>query len=481
MNESLQQVTELRQLQQLSPLQVQYARALEMTGPEFDEEVRRALDENPALEEDIDNPLLPPDDGDGENFEYTESAEEMQRADYKSEDEMPTYRLNAYNRSSDDPVYDPAQSHTAATTLLDTLTAQLELLDIDETLRSLALYVAGNIDGNGYLTRTIDQMVNDLAFSTGLDVTRNLMEDAVDLIRTLDPPGVGASDLRQSLLLQLQRLDPDRKSVADALTVVRDYFDLFANKRYDRLMSAARLNEERLGAALDIIRTLNPKPGAPYESQTGEDRMRRIIPDFEVEPCGSRFIVTLTSNAPNLRVARSFELGDQHGISRQKDEEMAFVRRKRDEAADFIRASEMRRDTLTRVMKAIATIQRDFFVTGDPLTLRPMILKDVSAMTGDDLSVISRATAGKYVQTPTGIYPLKYFFNERPKDDLDASSHELLMALRQEIEGEDPHRPLSDQALSDRLTERGYDIARRTVTKYRERLGLPVARLRRKL
>ncbi len=480
MKESLQQLTETRLQQVLSPMQVQYARALEMTGPEFDEEVRRALDENPALEEDPDVPLLPRNDDGDSSSGFNETAEEMQRADYGSEDDIPAYRLQASNRSADDPEYDPSSGHTAVMTLMDALSDQIEMLDLDETARNLAIYVAGNIDSNGYLTRTVDQMVDDLAFGTGITVSRGEIQDAVNLIRTLDPPGVGASDLRQTLLLQLRRLKPGQK-INDAIEIVRDYFDLFANKHYDRLHSATRLSEERLRDAIEVIRTLNPKPGAAYESVTGEDKLRRIIPDFDLEIDGSRISVTLLGSQPHLKVADSFEIDDSRSSSRDRADELTFIRRKRDEASDFIRTAEMRRETLLRVMRAIVSLQREFFLTNDPLLLKPMILKDISAKTGDDLSVISRATAGKYVQTPAGIYPLKFFFNERPKDDLDASAHELLEALKQAIENEDPRHPLSDQALSEQLSAQGYDIARRTVTKYRERLGLPVARLRRKL
>lgn len=480
MNESLQQVTETRLQQGLSPLQVQYARALEMTGLEFDDEVRRALDENPALEEDEDTTLMPRNDSGDDGATFDESPEEVQRADYRDEDDMPSYRVASSNRSADDPVYDPSGSQTAATTLLDYLRGQLELLDLDQEMRGLTGYVIGNLDRNGYLTRTVGQMVDDLAFGAGVIVSDERMGEAVELVRSLDPAGVGAGDLRQCLVLQLRRMAQDERT-SDALRIVSDYFDLFANKHYDRLRSATQMSDSRLREAVDLIRSLDPKPGASFEAETGEDRFRRIVPDFEVETDGPRITVSMTGDQHRLRVAPSFVIDEHSQRGSRYPEEAAFVRRRRDEAADFIRAAEMRRDTLMRVMRAIVTLQHDFFMTGDPLSLRPMILKDVAALTGDDLSVISRATGGKYVQTATGIYPLKFFFNERPKEDLDASAHELLDALRNEIESEDTAHPLSDQALSERLTARGYDIARRTVTKYRERLGLPVARLRRKL
>lgn len=478
MKESLQQIAEQRLQQSLSPLQVQVARTLEMNGPEFEEEVRRVLDDNPALEEDTDTPLLP--QGDDSGSEFGETAEQMQLADYGSEDDIPNYRLNASNRSADDPVYDPASSQASEMTLHDYLEAQLDVADIpDPRVRQLARYAVGNIDSNGYLTRTADEMINDITFATGIVPARDEMQKAVAAVQALDPAGVGAYDLRQCLLLQLARMESN-EAVDDAREIVTHYFDLFANRHYDQLKAETHLGDDRLRAALEEIRSLTPKPGAAFDDNAGADRLRRIVPDFEVEGEGQRLTVSLSGVQPQLRVAESFNIDDNTGM-RRNSAEMLFVKRKRDEAADFIRAAAMRRDTLLRVMRAIVKIQRDFFVTGDPLRLKPMILKDVAQITGDDLSVISRATAGKYVQTPTGIYPLKFFFNERPKDDLDASAHELLDALRKEIEGEDHKHPLSDQALAEQLAAKGYDIARRTVTKYRERLGFPVARLRREL
>ena len=485
MKESLQQVTEQRQQQTLSPLQVQLARTLEMTGPEFEEEVRRALDENPALEEDSSaSDVLPKsDDGDSPG-EFTETPEQMMLADYRNDEEIPHYRLNVSNRSADDEVWDPASTQTSATTLRDFLEQQLAIADTDESLRPLAAYVMGNIDSNGYLTRTADEMVDDIAFAGGPVIPRDSMLKAVALVQQLEPAGVGAYDLRHTLLLQLNRLDRSDAAVADAHAIIADYFDLFAARHFDRLKSSLSLSDNRLREALALIRTLNPKPGAQFEAEPGEDRLSRIVPDFEVEVDGPRVSVTMTGNMPQLRVAESFLIDDDSSLKKRgaSSDAMMFVRRKRDEAADFIRAAATRRETLLRVMKAIARIQRDFFMSGgDPYRLHPMILKDVAAITGDDLSVISRATAGKYVQTPSGIYPLKFFFNEKPKENIDASTRQLLDALRAEIEAEDPHDPLSDQALAERLAARGYDIARRTVTKYREKLGLPVARLRRQI
>lgn len=308
------------------------------------------------------------------------------------------------------------------------------------------------------------------------------MRSALDTLRRLDPAGVGASDLRDCLLLQLRRLDP-QQDVADATEIITHYFDLFAGMKMDRLMTAASLSESRLKAAIDLIRTLNPKPGATFEGSDSEAEIRaaHITPDFYVETDGDRLLLSMPDNLPHLAIEQSFDV-DNIEISprmpRRDADALAFLKSRRDSAADFIKAIGMRRETLWRVMTAIMRHQRDFFLTDDELKLRPMILKDIAAATGYDISVVSRATQGKYVATAGGVYPLKFFFNERPKSDSDASSLEIMAALRHLVDQENKRSPLSDEALTAALKAQGYDIARRTVAKYREKAGIPVARLR---
>lgn len=480
MKESLSQATELSQQLSLSPLQVQFARALEMTGPEFEDDVRRAVDENPALEADTDDALLPLDDNGRPSGEFAESADQIQRADYRNDDDAP-----AWSRASADDDAPGAETfaEAAGETLLESLMSQIAELQLSDREKALAEYVAGDIDDNGYLTRTPRQIANDLTFNVGVETSADEIERIADLIRGFEPPGVGAVDLRQALMLQLERLDPSSEAVADAMTIARDHFDLFTRKHFDRIAPASGIAPERVGAALDLLRSLNPKPGASFGRDRAQERLRHITPDFEVEPDPSgRLTLSMGNSIPRLRVEASFAADDiVVGRKRDADAALAFIRRKRDEALDYIRAARMRQETLWNVMTAILKLQKEFMTSGNPTDLKPMILKDVAALTGYDLSVVSRATAGKYVATPHGVYPLKYFFNERPKEELDASSHEILEALRKVIEAEDKRSPLSDQAIAERLQADGYDIARRTVTKYRERLGLPVARLRREL
>ena len=434
---------------------MRFVRMLEQTETEIEEEIKRELDENPALE----------------------------RGD--DPDPVPAYRYAMSNRSADDDTFEPtAYAEARAATLPEHLCQQLAELDLPERVRTLAEFMTGSIDPNGYFTRTLPQLSADAAIATDgrLEPSEAELRQAFDAIRSLDPAGTGAMDLRDCLLLQLRRMK-DSEAVRDAVTIVRDYFDLFSKRHYDRLSSRARLSDERLRKALDMIQGLNPKPGALIEQSNSGDRMRHIIPDFnvEIEPSG-RASVSLNGHLPELAIAESFVPDGNAALpDRRNREARAFIRARHDEAQQLIRMVNSRAETLMAVMKAIVSLQLRFFESGNTADIKPMILKDVAELTGYDLSVISRATAGKYVATPNGVFQLKMLFNERRKEDSDTSAHEILDVISNMIAEEDKHRPLTDEAIKDRLTSLGYDIARRTVAKYREQLDLPVARLRRTL
>lgn len=467
-----------RQQQTLAPLQLQYVKALEMTAPEFDDEVRRELDDNPALEAvDEDSPA--------ETESFGESAEELQSADYSDPDEMPQYLLEAHNWSADGEM----REHVAVSggeSLLESLQRQLnEMRGISDDERRIAGFIIGNIDDNGYLTRSPAALANDISIACNADVTTRQVNKVLKKVQLLDPPGIGAVDLRDTMLIQLRRRNDGSAAFRYAIAIVKDYFDLLSKMHLNRLRSSMWIPRDMLDEAMKIIRTLDPKPGAQVGG--GEDaRTRHITPDFYVEvDADDNITLSLGGNVPMLRVEESFtvdpEPTSKNGrLTRMEEAARAFVRQKRDEANLFINAARMRRETLRRVMTAIVGIQREFFLTDDPMKLKPMVLKDVSAVTGDDLSVISRATSGKYVATRQGIYPLKYFFNEHRKDGEDSSSYHVMEIIRSMIEKEDKTAPLSDDALADDLKKRGFKVARRTVAKYRERLALPVARLRRR-
>lgn len=477
MEESLRLTTQQKLQQRLTPLQVQFVKMLEMTGPEVEDEVRRAIDENPALEAvDTDH------SSQGDNDDYAESAEEMQLADYRGDD-IPTYRLEAKNHSADDRYYEPTATYEGDT-LIETLNTQIAQLTDDDTIKKIAEYIIGNLDDNGYMTRSLQAITDDIAFQAGMDVSPEQVRRAWDAVRSLDPPGVGAVDLRDSLLLQLRRRRPS--PVRDrAIEIIGDFFDLFSKKHFDRIASLTGMTDPQLRDAMSMIRQLNPKPGSGLQPSSIDDKTRHINPEFSVESDGDTITLNMLNNIPELQIEQSFRADSPIEIpsatERQKRDALLFMKQKRDEAATFMKIVKMRQETLYRVMTAIIKLQRDFFTSDDPALIKPMILKDVAALTGYDLSVISRSTAGKYVMTPRGVYPIKMFFNERPKEDEDTSSIQILDALRKIIDEEDKHHPLSDRAITDAMRSKGFDIARRTVTKYREKAGLPVGRLRKEM
>ena len=479
-----------QRLQQgLSPMQVQYVKMLEMTGPEIEDEVSRALDENPALER-ADHADTEPTDSDGGVFD--ESAEQLQLADYRNEEDIPYYRLEARNYGpNDDGDRYTRETPTGGTiSLIDSLTAQLGEQELSPRQMLVGRYIAGNIDDNGYLSRTPAALADDIAIATGLDVSVAEVKAMTATIRNLEPAGVGAVDLRDCLQLQLRRRqNAADTATADALTIVDHYFDLLSKMHYERLASAMGIDTDRLRKAIAVIRSLDPKPGSRYGDD--DNRTRHITPDFIVEVDNDNITLSLQNNIPDLQIELTFrgsgdDTPDASAESPSSRQANAFIRQKRDEAASFIKSLRLRQETLFNVMSAISRLQHRFFITEDPADLRPMILRDIAELTGYDLSVISRATAGKYVATAGGVYPLKFFFNERTKtssgdDSADISTHRILKVLREIIDNEDTTHPLSDEAITTMLRDQGYDIARRTVAKYRERLAIPVARLRHKL
>lgn len=479
MKEALNLSQQQQLVTHLTPQQVQFVRLLEMSTPEVEDEVRRVVDENPALEvvSDVDGPMAV------DNAGFNETAEQLQLADYRSEDDIPYYRLEANNYSADDRYYEPVAVN-GGDSLSETLMRQLGEYDLDDAQYRIASHIVGNLDDNGYLTRPLGAIVGDIAVSSGVETSVEAVKEVFNIVRSLDPPGVGAVDLRDCLLLQLNRREPVTFALKVAREIIADWFDLFSKKHYDSLCSHLELDKDALREALDLIKTLNPKPGAFAGGSDPSDRLRHITPDFNVESDDNgSFVVSMPNRLPELAIERSFELTDKINTpgNRREREARAFIRQKHDDAVGFIRMLSKRSETLFNVMQAIVKLQPDFFRTYDTSKLKPMILKDIAAITGYDLSVISRATSGKYVMTPHGMFPLKIFFNERPKEENDTSSHEILDSMRRIIEAEDGRHPLSDEAIKDAMVALGYDIARRTVAKYRERLGFPVARLRKQL
>lgn len=477
MNENLKLHQNQTLQQTLAPLQVQYVKMLEMNAAAIEDEVRRRVDENPALDESESAPAH-----EWESAPAHENPTGDDSGDYDREDDVADRYMP--NRQSADTADRRLimESNADVPTLSESLTRQLDELDLPAPVSMMARYIIGNLDDNGRLTRTPQALADDISMHTGTDLTVDDLRPALDAVRSLDPAGVGAVDLRDCLLLQLDRRQPGQ-AVDDARRIIADCFDIFATKNLTRLRRCTGLSADRLEAASALIRTLNPKPGNS-EGTNPADRALHITPDFYVEPDEGhpgRFVISLAERIPGLSVSESYspEAEQSVGTAKGADNARAFIRSRRQEATEFIDLLRRRNDTLMAVMRAIVKVQRQFFETEDPSLIRPMILKDISAMTDRDMSVVSRATSGKYVATPGGVYPLKMFFNERPTDDADVSQHAIQQTMRAIIDAEDKQRPLSDEAIQTALAARGMDIARRTVVKYREQMQIPNSRARR--
>lgn len=469
--ESLRQVQQQALQQRLNIQNVALGRLLEMNMVQFEDEVRRELDDNPALE-------LKNGETDKETDDFNETPEQLQLADYADADDIPYYKLEALNHEAGGTAFDPASvmpddSDSVLDILLRRLSNETELQP-DEL--NVARYIIGNLDSNGYLTRSLEDIADDMAINEGIEVSRNKLIKAFEAVRALEPAGIGAIDLRDCLLLQLERLETTPE-VLTAILIIKDNFELFAKKHYDRLGNAVGASASDLERALRLIQSLNPKPAASLAGTP--DSSPHIIPDFilDYDAMTELFTVSLSGRQPDLGIEESFSATHQAG-GRGNSEADAFIKKKRDEATSFIKLAEMRGATLLAIAKTIVSKQSAFFASGDPAEIRPMILKDISAVTGLDISIISRAVAGKYILAPHGVYPLKYLFNERSSASSDTSSLEILEAIKKLINSEDKSSPLTDQELTEKLQASGYDIARRTVAKYRERLGYPVGRLR---
>lgn len=478
-NLQIEQKTTLR----LSQMQLRFVKLLELNAPEAEEAVERELEDNPALEaadETYDEtPQSLTDDG----TEFQETAAQMQRADYASADDVP-WEPNA----EPDPWADGYRADTSES-LYDYLNAQIDQKKLPQLTAATAHYIIGNLDTNGYLRRKLPEIVDDMAFGPGIDVDMTTAQEAFSAVRNLHPPGVGATDLRDCLLLQLAAM-PQSAERDDAAKVAGEGFHEFARKNTHRLVTLLKMPADRVRRAMTLLSSLNPKPGASIGRGDAETAPT-IIPDFIICNSAGELSVTLNNRIPELRISRSFDLAVKEmtaNANRRRTASDEFVRLNWTSARDFIRALRQRQDTLFAVMTAIMEIQKDFFLTDEPRLLKPMGLKEVSARTGFDPSVISRATANKYAATSGGIFPLRYFFTDAvasTESDNTANSEPTRRQAEEEIqalvEAEDKRHPLSDEDLREALADKGFDLSRRTVAKYRDRRGIPVARLRKQI
>jgi RNA polymerase sigma-54 factor len=473
--------------QKLSPQQIQFIKLLQVPTAELDTRIEEELEINPALEEgkseDSDNSEDEFDDNSEEDFSSDDR--DVNIDDYL-DDEYGGYKMQGDgNYSPDDE--DREIPISSQSSLHEQLLSQLNFLRLDESQRIIGRQLIGSIENDGYIRRDLEAIINDLAFSQNIETDFDEVEEILRKIQNFDPAGIAARNLQECLIIQLERKEhPDDPIVQHALMIIQDCFDEFTKKHYSKIQKKCNLSEEEIKEAVNLITRLNPKPGGVAE---GLVRTQYVIPDFILNQVGGKFEISLNSkNAPELRISRSYsEMFDAYDKSDKKDkklkETVTFVKQKLDAAKWFIDAIKQRQNTLLRTMEAILKYQKEFFIDGDETNLRPMILKDIAERIDMDISTVSRVANSKSIQTEFGVYPLKYFFSEEIATDSgeDVSNREVKSVLQTMVNEEDKKRPLSDDKLVKMLNKRGYNIARRTVAKYREQLQIPVARLRKEL
>ena len=462
--------------QKLSPQQIQMIKLLELPAVQLEQRIKQEIEDNIVLEE---------EERSAEDEE--QPPQQISFDEYLREDDTPSYKSRINNFSKDDkqrPVY-----LTEGRSLQEYLVEQLGYRNLPERDLRLAVYLIGSIDEDGYLRRDLESVADDIAFTMGLETTAEELERLLGIIHELEPAGIGARDLRECLLLQMAQMPVNTRPRRLARKILTSYFDEFVKKHYEKLMARLQISEDDFREAIAEIRRLSPKPGNLY-AEGGTDTTPYIIPDFLLDYQDGRFTLSLNSyNVPEVRVNRRYmemirEMVGSDGRVREKDKEaIQFVKNKIDSAKWFISAIKQRHDTLMRTMQTILDYQQEYFKDGDKSKLRPMILKDIADRTGLDVSTISRVVNSKYVQTQFGIILLKSLFSEAMQTDSgeEVSSYEIKNILQQCIDEEDKRRPLTDETLMDILNSKGYRIARRTVAKYREMLGIPVARLRKQI
>ncbi|HAX93234.1 MAG TPA: RNA polymerase sigma-54 factor [Bacteroidales bacterium] len=485
----LKQKLQQKLLQKLSPQQIQMIKLLEIPTLQIEQRIKKELEENPALEEgsEEEDDVSPLEAEEDQYEDNDKDQEEFTLDDYIQEDEIPEYRLQTNNYSKEDEKRSEIP-FSVGSTFQEHLEAQLSLRELTEKQAILGEYILGNIDEDGYLRRELVNIVDDLAFLQNVTTTEKELEEVLEIIQDLDPPGVGARTLRECLLIQLAIKDRTQPALKTAYTVLDLYFEEFSKRHYDKITSKMGITETQLKAAIDEILKLNPKPGSLY-SDSFSRSSQPIIPDFILEHTEEGFDLHLNSrNLPELRLNSSYnEMLQSYVRDKRQKKEMReavmFVKQKIDSARWFIDAIRQRQNTLLLTMNAILKYQEEYFIDGDETKLKPMILKDVAEMTGLDISTVSRVANSKYIQTHFGIMPLKYFFSEGLQTDSgeEVSTREIKRILQDCIENEEKRRPLTDERLTEILQEKGYLIARRTVAKYREQLNIPVARLRREI
>ena len=469
--------------QKLSPQQIQLMKLVQLPTQSLEARIKQEIEENPALQEGKEKAEDTFENDASDEREVRDSMEEINWDDYLGDDDTPDYKTKANNYSSDDELYEAPVIVNES--FHDSLISQLRLRDLNTEELELATYLVGTIDDDGLLRRELIDIVDDLAFSQGVFTEEKELERLLEIIQDLDPPGVGGRDLRECLILQLERKRPSFK-VNLALSILEDYFDSFVKRHYQKLMDRLGVNEDELRDAIEEIGRLNPKPGG---SSNLSRPTENVIPDYNLHIVDDELELTLNGrNAPELSLSNQYrEMLEHYKASKEKNkaekEAALFVKQKLDSAKWFIDAIVQRQQTLMLTMQSILNYQRDYFLTGDERKLRPMILKDIAEEIGMDISTVSRVASNKYIQTPYGTFLIKRFFSESMTnaDGEEVSTREIKKILEDTVAEENKRKPMTDDALAKILKEKGYPIARRTVAKYREQLDIPVARMRKEL
>jgi RNA polymerase sigma-54 factor len=476
--------------QKLSPQQIQLMKLIQLPTQAFEQRLQEELVENPALEsgkEEVENYDEFEDNVNNEYDDYDNeqiNTEDINIDEYLSNDETPDYKYQTNNYSDDDE--DKSMPFAATVTFHQDLINQLNTFILSDEEREIAEYLVGSIDDTGYIRRSLQDIVDDMAFTQGIYTDEKTIEKILHVVQELEPAGVGARDLQECLLLQLKHKTPS-DSIDLAIEIIKDQFEAFTKKHYDKLLQKFDVSKEQLRKAIDEIEKLNPKPGGSYDGN--QKPTEHVVPDFTIRIVDGELELSLNGrNAPELHVSKDYqEMLQSYKVANEKSssqkDAVQFIKQKLDAAKWFIDAIRQRQETLYVTMNAIMHYQSEFFLDGDETKMRPMILKDIADMVGLDISTVSRVANSKYVDTPYGTKLIKEFFSESMKNDQgeDVSTLEIKKILQTVIGEEDKRKPLPDDKLAEILKEKGYPIARRTIAKYREQLDIPVARLRKKI
>jgi RNA polymerase sigma-54 factor len=477
----LNQHLHLKLSQKLSPQQVQLMKLIQLPLQELEQRLAREIEENPSLElgkENEENSLENSEDYD------TENDNEINVEDYLSDDDVPDYKLKSNNHSQDDD--EKSIPFASGISFNQYLKNQLHTFSFNEIETKIAAFLVGSIDQSGYLRRELLDVVDDLAFTMSINTDINVVKNILKTIHLLDPPGVGAQNLQECLILQLKR-KLSTKYISNAINILENNFDLFIKKHYEKIITKLNINESELKESIKEIEKLNPKPGSAFSEPSKINSS--IIPDFTIEIIDDQLVLNLNSrNAPDLYISNDYKnmlsgYQETKKVSKSQKDAVLFIKQKLDAAKWFIEAINQRNQTLLMTMNAIIDFQKEYFLSGDESHLRPMILKNIAEKINMDISTISRVANSKYVDTPYGIKLIKSFFSEGITNDegKEVSTIENKNELKNIIDKENKSKPFTDDELTKKINKKGYPIARRTVAKYRERIGAPVARLRKKL